>query len=362
MDNSRHHTRGLSGRHYGGSASRVWDIWLLISAPCPGRLFLISGIALATDKRSAIRSGCSIKSLLCGNGVFASQQVGVADHPGLDLENKVNDNTKRNVLATDEIQIGNFSFSAFPIAVANAGLSDLRIIADEIKDGVPGFFTDQFVVRKDSPIRSVEDLKGKVLATNVTGSGTDIPLRAMLLKHNLKDKADLTIIEVPNQAMQAMLLEHKVDLRVLTMPDFGNPKLRSDVRTLFTQADAMGVTQLGMWVAHASFIKKHRTELVDFLEDALRQERWYYDPANHRAATEIAAKITKLPAEQYDGWLFRKNGADGDYYRDLTGTPNVAAVQSNVDEMHALGFLKARIDVKQYVDLSLVAEAAKRLQ
>ena len=264
-------------------------------------------------------------------------------------------------LAANEIEIGNFSFSAFPIAVANAGLSDLRIIADEIQDGVPGYFTDQFVVLKDSPIKSVDDLKGQVLGTNVAGSGTDIPLRAMLLKHNLKDKVNVTIVEFPSSATLPMLLEHKVALRVMVMPDYADPKLRNPVRPLFTQADAMGITQLGMWVARASVIEKNRAALVDFLEDALRQERWYYDPANHKAATEIASKVTKAPPEQFDSWLFKKNGADGDYYRDLNGKPNIEAVQSNVDDMVKLGFLKSRIEVNRYVDLSLVAEAVKRL-
>lgn len=116
-----------------------------------------------------------------------------------------------------------------------------------------------------------------------------------------------------------------------------------------------------MLVARASVIKEHRAAFVDFLEDALRQERWYYDPANRQAALEIATKVSKAPTEQFAGWLFKKNGADGDYYRSLDGKPNIGALQSNIDEMKKLGFLKERVEVAKYVDLSLVEEAAKRL-
>jgi hypothetical protein len=41
--------------------------------------------------------------------------------------------------------------------------------------------------------------------------------------------------------------------------------------------------------------------------------------------------------------------------------PDLDALQSNVDEQQQLGFLKSPLIVKDYTDLSLVQEAAKRL-
>src|SRR5439155_12796315 len=52
-------------------------------------------------------------------------------------------------LATGEVDIAPFSYSTIPNAVQNAGLTDLRIIADEFQDGVEGYYTNQFMVRKD---------------------------------------------------------------------------------------------------------------------------------------------------------------------------------------------------------------------
>src|ERR1700744_709706 len=37
-----------------------------------------------------------------------------------------------------EIDIASFGYTSFPLAIQNGGLSDLRIIADEIQDGAPG--------------------------------------------------------------------------------------------------------------------------------------------------------------------------------------------------------------------------------
>ncbi len=265
-------------------------------------------------------------------------------------------------LAAGQLEIANMGYTTFPLAVVNAGMKDLRIISDELQDGVPGYYTDQFMVRKDSPIKTVEDLKGKVLTSNGYGSGTDIPLRIMLAKHGLNDKRDVTIIEAPIPTMPAMLAEKKVDLIALPLPFTANPKVRANDRTLFTQADAMGITQLGMWVAREGFIEKHRAALNDFMEDALREERWYLDPANHAAAVKIAVAVSKIPAPVWNSWLFKKDGQNGDYYRNPAGKPDIAALQKAIDLQVKYGYLKQSIDVKKYVDFSLVDAASKRLK
>src|SRR5215475_8264253 len=47
-------------------------------------------------------------------------------------------------LAANELEIANFGFSSLPIAINNAGMTDLRIIADELHDGVPGYYSNQY--------------------------------------------------------------------------------------------------------------------------------------------------------------------------------------------------------------------------
>jgi sulfonate transport system substrate-binding protein len=72
---------------------------------------------------------------------------------------------------------------------------------------------------------------------------------------------------------------------------------------------------------------------------------------------KIASKITKAPPERF-GWLFTKQ----DNYRDPNMLPDLDALQRNVDTTHELGFVKNKIDVKKYADLSLVKEAVTRLK
>ena len=260
-------------------------------------------------------------------------------------------------IAAGELEVANLAYSTFPLAVQNANLDDLRVIADEFQDGVEGFHSNGFSVLADGPIKKVEDLKGKVIATNSVGSAVDIASRAMLRKHGLEDKRDYTTIEAPFPTMKAMLGEKKADLIPSVPPFNSDPELKKISRLLFTSKDAIGVSQFIVWAARKSFIDKNRAAMVDFMEDMLVIERWFMDPKNKAEVMQIASKVTKAPPERF-GWLFTKD----DYYRNPGMLPNLDALQSNINTTKELGFIKAPLDVKKYSDLSLVQEAAKRLK
>src|SRR5471032_2971451 len=104
-------------------------------------------------------------------------------------------------IANNELEVSNLAYSSLAIAIENAGLDDIRVIADEFQDGVPGYFSQQYYVRKDSGINKVEDLKGKVIGTNGAGRAVELAIRAMLHKHGIEDKRDYTMLEGPLPAM-----------------------------------------------------------------------------------------------------------------------------------------------------------------
>src|SRR5215813_3445614 len=260
-------------------------------------------------------------------------------------------------MANGELEIANLAYSTLGIAVQNAGMDDIRIIADEFRDGVPGHYTQEYLVLADGPVKKPQDLKGKVIATNAAGSAVDVATRAMLRKFGLEDKRDYTVVEAQFPTMRAMLAERKVDLIPGVLPFSLDPELRKIARTLFVQRDAIGVTQMIVWTARKPFIDKNRAALVDFMEDSLRIVRWYLDPKNHNEVMQIAARVTKQPPERFD-WVFTKKDA----YRDPNMLPDLTALQRNVDMTRDLGFVRGALDVKKHTDLSLVEEAAKRLR
>jgi sulfonate transport system substrate-binding protein len=262
-------------------------------------------------------------------------------------------------LASGEVDLAPLGFPAFALAIENAKLDDLRAVADSLEDGVGNAFSNGFFVLNDGPVKKIEDLKGKILTTNAIGAAIDIGIRMMLRQHGLEDKRDYTIIESVFPTMKAELMGHKVDLASLVPPFAFDPQLNSVAHILFTQKEAMGgPSQLLVTSARAPFIEKNRAALVDYFEDNLRQTRWYFDPANHDEVLKIVTQFTKTPLSLWEGWAFTPK----DSYRDPNGKPDLDALQRNIAAAHELGFIPSAIDPHKYADVSLVAEAAKRLQ
>jgi len=260
-------------------------------------------------------------------------------------------------MAASELDVADLAYPSLPVAIQNAGMNDLRIIADDFQDGNAGYYSNEYMVLADGPIQKIEELKGKVVATNAVGSGVDIAMRAMLHKHGLEDKRDYTVVETQFPTMRAMLAERKADLVPAVLPFSRDSEMRKIGRPLFTAADAVGVSQFTMWAARKDFIDKNRSAMVDFMEDTLRIMHWYMDQANRKDVVDICARITKQSPERLT-WVF----TDKDYYRDRNLVPNLAALQRNVDLTHDLGLIRASFDIAEFSDLSVVQEAAKRLQ
>jgi NitT/TauT family transport system substrate-binding protein len=261
-------------------------------------------------------------------------------------------------LASGDLDIALLTFSSFPLAIQNAKLTDLRVISDEFIDGMPGYYTSEFLVLKDGPIKTIDNLKGKVVAVNVKGGGTDMALRAITRKHGLEVNRDFTQVEVGFGNMKAALFDKKADLIGLGVPALSaDPEIKAMTRSLFTQRDALGPAAQVIWVAREEFLKKNRAALVDFMADALRVRRFFTDPKNHAEVVDIAARLTNQPRERLDPWLFGK----GDFYRTSDGVLDIAILQDNIDKMVSLGFLKSGIDARKFQDFSIVKEAASRL-
>lgn len=259
-------------------------------------------------------------------------------------------------LASGDLDIAALAFSSYGLAIQNAHMEDLRLIGDLYQDGIDDYYSSEYVVRADSPIHSIEDLKGKILATNGIGGAVDMALRKMLRDHGLEEKRDYQIVEVQFPNMMATLDEKKVDLAGLVTPFSLIAKKSGKTRTLFTIKDAMGETQTTLMAARQGFIDAHHAALVDFFEDWQRAMAWYYDPKNRPQVLKILADFTREPEDAFADWVFTKS----DYYRNPEVLPNVKALQNNLDVQKELGFLKVAIDVTKYMDLSLATEAAKR--
>ena len=259
-------------------------------------------------------------------------------------------------MAAGEIDIASLSFSSFAGGVVNAR-QDLRAIVDVAQDG-PNFSTP-FVVLDNSGIKTVADLKGKVLAINARGSGVDMGARSVLIKNGLKPGADVSIVEARFPAMEAMLRQGKTHVVVMPAPFLARATAKGGIRILFRQRDGIGNAQFLFHAAKTDFIRKNRAVMVDLMEDYVRGTHWFLDPANREAALDIVARIAKRPKKAFTSWVFRKG-------KDLDHSPNgyldTKALQRNVDVLHEFGILKKSFDVTKFVDHTLLDDANARIK
>lgn len=260
-------------------------------------------------------------------------------------------------LAAGEVDLAALAFSSFALAIQNAHMDDIRAVSDLYQDAIPGYYTNQMMVRADGEIQKVEDLKGKIVATNAIGGALDIAAQVYMHRHGLEPKRDYQIIEIEFPNMIAALEQKKVDMIEIGTPYSVVADKGGKAKHLFDVGEAIGPTQLTLWAARAPFIAAHRTVLVDFFEDVETMLHWYLDPKNRDEGIRIVSAFTKQPVADFSDWLFTKN----DFYRDPNARPNLAALQSNIKSQKEVGLLNIDIDVAKYADLSLVDEAAKRL-
>jgi sulfonate transport system substrate-binding protein len=259
-------------------------------------------------------------------------------------------------LAAGELDLAALAFSSFALAIQNAHMEDLRAVSDLYQDAIPGYYSNQMMVRPDGEIKKVEDLKGKIVATNGIGGALDIAAQVYMSQRGLQPKRDYQIIEIEFPNMVAALVQKKVDMIEIGTPYSITAQKDGTATRLFDVGQAMGPTQLTLWAAQAPFIAAHRAVLVDFFEDVQTMLHWYLDPAHRQEGIKIVAQFTKQPETDFSDWLFTKN----DYYRDPDARPNLTALQNNIKTQKEVGLLNIDIDVAKYADLSLVDEAAKR--
>ena len=261
-------------------------------------------------------------------------------------------------LAAGEIELAAQGAQTLTLLVNEAKL-DVRAIAVQVSSGVPGYAVTGFWVR-EGEINTIDDLRGKVLGVNARGSTPDSVYRMLLSKKGWKEGTDYQIAEVRFAAQLAALDAKRIDSAFLVQPFDLQARRSGKFKMLFTTADVMGPTETLVYVGKADWIAKNRAAIVDFLEDHMRMRQWMTstDPKIRAQVIKVTTDLTKQPAEDFEEWVYTNK----DQYRDPLLRINVERLQKNINDLHDIGVLKNTIEVKNYVDMSLADEAAKRFQ
>jgi NitT/TauT family transport system substrate-binding protein len=261
-------------------------------------------------------------------------------------------------IAANQLDLAAVSPAAFVAMVKNAGLN-AQVIADVFNDTCVGEnFSQPFYARKQANIKNLADLRGKRVAINSRGSGTDMMLSAALKKGGVPDNA-VTRVEVSFSASVAFLKEGKVDVASFLSQFIPTIEADPNLELIFTACDVLGPTSIVMLVARKEFIEQNRAPLIDLLTDYMRALHWFTDPKNRDRMLQVVSSVTGAPKSDFSDWAFTTK--DSARSPDLYIDPKI--IQSSIDKTVEFGLLKEGIKVEpNYVDFSLIREAKKKLE
>lgn len=260
-------------------------------------------------------------------------------------------------LAAGELDIAaTLGAQTLVLGVTEAKLN-IKVIGQALTMELPGHLMTHFWVRK-SDIKSLGDLRGKIVAVNARGSNVDAAAHVVMKRAGMEEPRDYQIAEVSFPAMLPALESKRVNA-VALVPPFNRIAARNpEFAPLFSLGDAFGPIEALNFMVKDEFLQKNRAVLVDFLEDNIRMRRWMTDRKTRLEAIKVLAETAKAPASGYVDWVYTGE----DYYYEPNALVNVERLQNNAQTLKDAGVIPDAFDVKPYVDMSLAKEAAARVK
>jgi ABC-type nitrate/sulfonate/bicarbonate transport system substrate-binding protein len=223
--------------------------------------------------------------------------------------------------------------------------ADIVILGEFLEERAPNF-TTAWMVRKDSGIDSLDDLKGKTVATNAVGGSTDY-LQDFYIEQQagLKPGRDYKKVEVPFGQMQETLLAGRIDMGLFPQPFFGAVSATGDVKPMFRLNDQIEPFVQILNGCRRDFVEEHRDAIARFQQDWASVARWMMDPANRDEVIAASAGATKIPAEVLDKFLLTKQ----DYFRPENGALSAGPLQDEWDFFRERGGIEDDLQVSDHV-------------
>ena len=178
------------------------------------------------------------------------------------------------------------------IKAADGGLNIAAIAGNHME--VAGSTTNVLVARKDSGIRSIHDLAGRIVGTPSVGAILHVALLHWMVKEGMNPNS-IQAVEIPFPLMADQMAAGRIDVAVSAQPFAARMLAAGNIslgNQLLQVADPVSAT---LWIADRTWAASHRAAVAKWTA-ALNQSRDFiaHDPA---AAREILVKWTKLPPQ-----------------------------------------------------------------
>jgi ABC-type nitrate/sulfonate/bicarbonate transport system substrate-binding protein len=196
-----------------------------------------------------------------------------------------------------------------------------------------------------SSIKTLKDLKGKVVSLGGPKDITRIYVERMLAPHGVKPGEFDMVFAGATSARAQALLGGAVDAAIL-LPPFN------------FQAEAQGFNNLGLTVEYApelpfsgtavnkAWAAKNESILKRLLAAHSKSLEWFYDDKNRDEAIKVLTSVSSLKpddvSKSYD--FFRKNS-----FFDRSGTISRKKMEALLEALQSLGDVQAKGNVERFV-------------
>ena len=246
-----------------------------------------------------------------------------------------------------EINVGPAVAEAMAAGQIDVGQLGVAVIVTAAGRGLPakivvntGIAGEGVVVRPDSGISTMSDLRGKTIAIPAKGNMQDFIVRRGLEKAGLDPTKDVRFIEISAPDQKQALNAKQVDAITLWEPlvtdaVLGGGKLLASGQDIYPGHDNDTIT------ATVQSIKKDPEAVRAIVQTVVRAQQWVID--NPDEAKQISAKYLGLPLQTIDAaW---KN-----VVRRRDGRPNAEYTQSFADFLYKWGYIKTKVNAGDLID------------
>jgi ABC-type nitrate/sulfonate/bicarbonate transport system substrate-binding protein len=212
-----------------------------------------------------------------------------------------------------------------------------------------GSFSVYWAVKDDSPIKTIADLKGKSVGTNVFGSGILGPMFMLLKRNGLDPEKDIKLVETGFPASEDAIRSGRVDVGVLNQPFAARAEAKGGLRKLFSISDGIKDVVHIMDVCKKDFVDKNPELVRQYVRDLTAGLAKAV--ANRDETLKVVSEVTKAPIPVLDTFLLKSN----DFAREPGAAPNFAGIQAMFDVYAETGMVARKLDAQKFKHATIVA-------
>ncbi len=213
----------------------------------------------------------------------------------------------------------------------------------------PGSFSVYWAVKDDSPIKKVEDLKGKTVGISIIGGGTQGPFNLMLKRHGIDPDKDVKLVEVSFSLSEDALRQGRVDSTNMNQPFAARAEAKGGIRKLFALDEAVPNIVHIVEACRKDFVDKNPELVKQYVKDITAALKMAL--ANRDETMKVVSEITKAPIPVLDTYLLKGN----DFAREPGAAPNFAGIQAMFDIYAETAMIKEKLDVARFRHATIVA-------